>query len=420
MTTIQRELMFTFVELIEKVKCLPSDLSILYREAVQELGMNLGPGGLAKSRKTLMWISAASELKPFTLEELWDALAVPTENLSGVRDLASDPIVQNRIPIRSWEEFGRVLHGTCGLFIDIVHSTKGGEVEESCVSPTSVIQLMHQTVKDFLEDEEAAGPLHFTRKEAASMVESVTLTYGIIALPVLRSAYAPFPTSEWSPSVWELTVAKIALYLEDKKLLPFFVLLLTERRQLLGPLKPHFGILNNAFMLMNSAEQNWIANLQTEIYDVGQPVGSAIIGRLFHIGTTKGLTCAVNNLLHISSLIDSWWESYEHTVLNGVLFTVLDCSLRKFRDLLIHGDRSLSSNRFNRAEMAIDTLYRLNRSVIPAAIAFPAEISDTSNEDICNAIGLVLKHWESRNRSTTPTQARKASMVTTFATPLAM
>jgi hypothetical protein len=113
----------------------------------------------------------------------------------------------------------RVLRGTCGPFIDIVQSTRRAGEDE--IGADSIIQLMHHTTKDFLASPEDAGPLHFQRHEAIDMVESLTIQYCKFALPAVPTKYSPLPSSEWTPSCWKSMVEDIAIYLEDKKLLPF-------------------------------------------------------------------------------------------------------------------------------------------------------------------------------------------------------
>jgi hypothetical protein len=394
LTTIQKEIMFTFKELGEKVKCLPLDLNNLYKEFVRDLQATLDPSGFAKARKTLMWISISSELKPLNLEELWDALAVPDILPSNLENMTDDPIGHNRIPIRSWGGFVRVLRGTCGPFIDIVRSTRGTGEDE--IGPETIIQLMHQTTKEFLANPEDAGPLHFQQHEAIAMVENLTIQYCRIALPAVPTKYSPLPSSEWTPSCWKSKVEDIAIYLEDKKLLPFCSLLLATRKPLLIHLKSNIAILEDAFIFGKAKEtsihtrrQNvlsmkpdeiyvspdktaeWMRYmtkdpswwsvipsddieqaLGSETYDFGQGTCSAIIGRLFYLSTLHGLVTTVRSLLGISSLIDWWTERYQDTVLNAALFTVLDFELTQYRELLIGW-----GHRRHKSVLAIDNLY---------------------------------------------------------------
>jgi hypothetical protein len=438
MTTIQKEIMFTFKELGEKVKCLPLDLNKLYKEFVRDLQATLDPSGLAKARKTLMWISASSEIKPLNLEELWDALTVPDVLLSNLEDMTEDPISHNRIPIRSWGGFVRILRGTCGPFIDVVRSTsRTGEGE---IGSESIIQLMHQTTKDFLASPEDAGPLYFQQLEAMAMVENLTIQYCKIALPAVPTKYSPLPSSGWTPSYWKSKIEDIAIYLEDKKLLPFCSLLLAARKCLYVHLESNIAIFEDAFIFgkakktsIYTRRQNvlsmkpdeiraspdktaeWVKYmtkdpswwsvmpgddieqaLGSETYDIGQGACSAIIGRLFYLSMSHGLVTAVRSLLGISSLIDYWTERYQDTVLNAALFTVLDFELTRYREILIGW-----GHRRNKSVLAIDNLYwdrteKCGQSGTgPAATA---EFSGPSLSDVTLCIELVANHksfrWE--------------------------
>lgn len=446
MTTIQKEIMFTFKELGEKVKCLPSDLNNLYKGFVRDLQATLDPSGLAKARKTLMWISTSSELKPLNLEELWDALAVPDVLPSNLQNMTDDPIGHNRIPIRSWGGFVRVLRGTCGPFVDIVRSTRGTGEDE--IGPKSIIQLMHQTTKDFLANPEDAGPLHFQLREAIAMVEILAIQYCRIALPAVPTKYSPLPSSEWTPSCWKSKVEDIAIYLEDKKLLPFCSLLLAARNPLTIQLKSNIAILEDAFIFGKAKETSiytrrqkvlsmkpdeiyvapdktaeWMRYmtkdpswwsvipsddieqaLGSETYDLGQGACSAIIGRLFYLSTSHGLVTTVRSLLGISSLIDWWTERYQDTVLNAALFTVLDFELTEYRELLIGW-----GHRRHKSVLAIDNLYWDRTEKCGQSSTGPAatvKFSEPSLSDVSLCIELIVSHksfhWQQRETSKGP------------------
>ena len=398
MSTIQREIMFTFKELQERVKCLPLDLKRLYKEFVQDLEKTLDPSGLAKARKTLMWVSAASELKPFTIEEVWDALAIPDILPSKLEDLSSDPITQNRIPIRSWDEFSRVLRGTCGPFIDIVRPTDGSYEE---IGSESVVQLMHQTIKDFLASPQDAGPLHFHQHEAVTMVENLIVHYGKVALPEFPTRYAPFPNPNWNQINWKANVSDIAAYLDDKKLLSFCALLLSARVQLLVKLKSNVITFEDGFIL-RKLQSNPSINIRgwgpvdeveqalgCERYEIGRGASSGVIGRLFHLGHRQGLVTLIKNLLSLSSLIEGWSESYRDTVLNATLFAVFDLELYQYRSSLVG-----KGERWNQSVLAVDHLYQTDKIFIPVAGTDRHNPwnSDPDLRDIHRCVKMVMNH----------------------------
>jgi hypothetical protein len=427
MSTIQKEIMFTFKELRERVKCLPLDLNRLYKEFVHDLEITLNSSGLAKARKTLMWIGAASELKPFTLQELWDALAVPNIVPSKLEDVSIDPITQNRVPIRSWDEFARVLRGTCGSFVDVVRPTNRPNDD---IGPESVVQLMHQTIKDFLANSEDAGTLHFHQHEATAMVENLTIQYCKVVLPEFPTRYSPLPTSEWTVYNWKSTIEDITLYLDDKKLLSFCALLLDARKHLAVKLESNVATLNDPFILRKSknlpsdipnvdqiSENDddgghdsldfapaWLRYLNRdfsgfpsdeieqalggETYDIGQGARSAVIGRLFHLALVQGLATLVKSLLDISSLIDSWPEMYQDTVLNATLFTVIDLRLTEYRSHLMG-----KGERLSKFVLAMDHLYRANKCAVSSTdIDSNPRFLKPTLADINQCIKLIMNH----------------------------
>jgi hypothetical protein len=391
----QSESMFTFAELREKAKQLPVDLDQVYQEVVLSLKAKLTPDGLAKARKTLMWISAASEVKSVTLEELWDALAVTFDGFTQMNTSTDDPVTNSRIPIRSWNEFRRILLNTCGPLVEIIRPTAEKQINVGEVGPTSVIQLMHQTVKEFLETPGSAGPLHFRRDEATHMVEHFSQLYVQTTLPVLPTGYTPFPALEWPETIWEWKVAKVALYIEDKKLLPFCVLLAKARAHVLDSMKPHFSIVDHAFALgrRDRLEERVASIRQYDDsiwsrrgtgYDIATTgVRSSIIGRFVHIAAYRGLSNAVRSLLAISSTVCSWWSTFEDTVLNGALFAVLDVGLGEFRSTLIQPRR-------DNAVLAIDNLYKLDMWKTLSPGIDPDEFPDVSMDDIRETVRLLV------------------------------
>ncbi|KAI9840316.1 MAG: hypothetical protein M1830_007954 [Pleopsidium flavum] len=87
------------------------------------------------------------------------------------------------------------------------------------VGSASVVQLLHQTVKDFLANPEAAKSFFIQLLQAEWMVESDARIYLQLSLPTVPMAYAPVPTA--AGSGWEANVEEVVSYLEEELLVAF-------------------------------------------------------------------------------------------------------------------------------------------------------------------------------------------------------
>ncbi|KAK3937037.1 kinesin [Diplogelasinospora grovesii] len=117
-----------------------------YRQIANALTAHKPQKRIEELRRALMWICAAAE-------GLWEALAI------------LDDIWQRQMSVTSYDELWRKIYTICGPFIEIFNP--GLSAEESRVyhyGPSSIVQLMHQSVRDFFCDSNAAGALTLVHK----------------------------------------------------------------------------------------------------------------------------------------------------------------------------------------------------------------------------------------------------------------
>jgi hypothetical protein len=190
---VEKEGFISLPDLRKKLDHMLSGLEDFYSQFVSDLEARLGEKGTAKARRTLMWINTANEIKAFTLGELWDALAIPEEPPSSFAKSNEDPIIADRIPIRSWGDFRRMLNRTCGPFVDVIQPTTGSAHLQAETSSAFIIQLMHQTAKDFLRKTKLAGRLSFQPNEASLMIHHASIQYIRLVLPEQPCQYGPIP-----------------------------------------------------------------------------------------------------------------------------------------------------------------------------------------------------------------------------------
>lgn len=150
------------------VERVPEELSDYYWQIAEELMNGKSPDRVRDIRQALMWICCAPEIGEVTLEGLWEAFALLKDDM---RSDKLDLIWEKQIPARSYEELWRKIFSVCGPFIEIFNP--GLSAEESRLyhyGPSSIIQLMHQSVRDFLCNPKKSLALSFTLDEARQLV----------------------------------------------------------------------------------------------------------------------------------------------------------------------------------------------------------------------------------------------------------
>ncbi len=147
-------------ELIEHAQKLPDGLDPYYQRITEEISQSLSPGGLQKSRRILMWISAANEVKRFTVGELWDAMSLHDNTGTDAAGENRHPMALSakRVAIRSWIDFKAILEQLCGSFVEILPCdgernsfqpgdrprTPSGSSAMLDVTEESVVHLIHR------------------------------------------------------------------------------------------------------------------------------------------------------------------------------------------------------------------------------------------------------------------------------------
>ncbi|KAF7551888.1 hypothetical protein G7Z17_g4702 [Cylindrodendrum hubeiense] len=158
----------TLEELQHVTNEIPKELSEYYEEIVQESTSRKSSKQVQEVRQVLMWVCAAGEISEVTLDSLWEAMALLKDNFESD---SLEAVWDKQVSINSYDELWRKIYNTCGPFIEIFNP--GLSAEESRVyyyGPSSIVQLMHQSVRDFFCDPIAAGDLHFRLDEAGELV----------------------------------------------------------------------------------------------------------------------------------------------------------------------------------------------------------------------------------------------------------
>lgn len=314
--------MYTFKELREQLLGLPLRLNNVYERIVEDLDQRHNEADRTKARRILAWVIGASARQALQLKELLDALAIPSD-LEASLESEDDPIVANRPRIRSWNHFRRSLYELCGPLVEVISlakTTPDGDSDRSFdVGPSSVVQLLHQTVKDFLANSQSAKLLYIKPSDAEWIVSRDGRQYLQLSFPLAPTPYAPQTVA--GKSGWEENFEEMVYYLEDKFLLTFVL-----NKPLLDP---YFGLVG----VNNTPESTKVmlsAFLEPTPYDAldsSQTAISVPVGRYFWFTCSHGLITAAENLLAMGSLSFGWWKNFQDAVLGGVLVAAVDRGL---------------------------------------------------------------------------------------------
>lgn len=184
----------TLEELEKLLHSLPHDLMEYYEYMVKELEQKLDKDQLARSRKALMWVSGTSFVRALTIQELWDALAIP-EDVQKALQSQKDYRQATGSYFKTWAGFRSILYTWCGPFIEVMRDTTrryGPQDDRDHVEPHYIVQLLHQTVKDFLADEKTSSTLRFQTSDARQFVLGSIQAHLQIVLPQDVTAYTQF------------------------------------------------------------------------------------------------------------------------------------------------------------------------------------------------------------------------------------
>ncbi|KAM5349066.1 hypothetical protein ACJ41O_008889 [Fusarium nematophilum] len=191
---------------------IPRELEECYRQILERLTTGKSPEMIQDIRKALMWISAAAEFGDVTLESLWEALALLKGDDTELETL--DEVWGRQMLISTYDELWRKLYTMCGPFIEIYNpGMSTGESRKHKYRAGSIVQLMHQSVRDFFSNSEASCPLHFTSNESNCLVrDNLTRYLSIVSRDNLRqSSLGPQRPEELVGRLSEQKMLQLAL-----------------------------------------------------------------------------------------------------------------------------------------------------------------------------------------------------------------
>lgn len=330
----KREPLTTLEGFMSCIAELPRDINALYSQMVMDLTDTMSNPALRTARKALIWINTASQFRAFTMEELWDALAASSVELDGSDSGSSRrALIDGRIEIQSWKDFNRILRRLCGSLIEILPlksatSTAGPEryrdVDSQTISGKCVVQLMHQTVKDFLKLPEA-GVFQFSETSAQSESLHGCQIFVRSVLPNEIDSIISLPRDR--PQDWVFFSANMARYLEELRLFPLCLQLFNAFPESTGALKAQLDMKWHGLLPPWLHDIHDLDLIQGWKYDPAElTLTSSALGLMFQFMSRRSLRIAARNLLSILEMGSTveFWSRYHDVILNALAFAVFD------------------------------------------------------------------------------------------------
>jgi hypothetical protein len=323
--------MFTFTELKRLLHELPLEIHGMYRRILSGLQRSNSEIDQIKARRILLWVIGASETRLLELQELLDALAI-TWDLETALKSPEDPVTSNRPQIRSWTHFRRSIHELCGPFIEVIRpttSTSDELFDNIDVEPTFLVQLLHQTAKDFLGSDDAQN-FRVVASEAKIQVTEDKITYLKAVVPQVQTSYVP--KMKGSEMELIMNVEELAYYFEKKTMLKYAIetLPLHVCRSHIHEFE-HVSIDANTPSLWALFAKNHYPDI-----DIIQSAENNIVGCYFSFAIKFGLVTAVKNTIALTSATSWWWGNYKHLVKNTALLAAVDYGLPHEVKYLLH------------------------------------------------------------------------------------
>lgn len=311
----------SWTEIRKVIEGLPKELDDIYRTILSELPAYTDAEDLVKARKVLSWIIVAGGHRPLRLKELMDIISISDEwHLTDAARSTVCPLQDQRPVFVSWRGFAYDLGCLCGPFIEFINVSRGspnriGHGLE--ITACSVVQLLHQTVKDFLE-ESSDHIFRFMPGETQRIVEQDSYSYLCRVLPLQSMPYTP--VLDDVDDNWKESVKDTVQYLEDKFLVSFILSanIISLQRYVDAACSPDHG---------EWPLRKFFLEVKYWDTDIIETTKESVVGRCFWLSCTLGMDTAVENLLHLSSLRPGWWVYHREAVLNGAGVAATDHNL---------------------------------------------------------------------------------------------
>lgn len=195
----------------DELKSLPLELTDLYSRTTLSLLQSFkgSQSVVEKSRRSLMWVSVCSKYR-LQLQDLLEILS---------HDFSSEVITKKSTVFAGfagWASFKRKIEILCGPFIEVVPIICRENVENPEPTRWDLLQLPHESVRAFLQQDKNSLALGFSEAEAEQVVRLERRKYMRRTLPCLEPMLLSSRHTEDDPH-------RYCQYMESRPLLCFIL-----------------------------------------------------------------------------------------------------------------------------------------------------------------------------------------------------
>ena len=308
-------------ELKAKVKALPISLVSYYKRITLLLGRQ-EPARVAEGVRMLRWVVYSERL--LRIDEFRDASA--TSHLNTLIPLVISTSTVDDHRLKRLEHVSKRLMRNCGEFVEVKHPIAGA-VEPSDVDSGDVVQLFHETVREFLKDPTGvAAP--FDMKEILGHSEIAVVCARYIRMALMLDwrcdEESGSSSTKDNPSPWNYgTHRRFAQHLSDRPLLPYALKFLPRHMSFLEDREQVKIICLECFNDFHSDHgllflSSW---LQTSFHPppikVTLDANEAAQFRVSSLvaAAEQGLATAVKSLVELQTTLDAVEETTNHSPL---------------------------------------------------------------------------------------------------------
>ena len=306
-------------ELRARVEALPVSLVPYYKRITSLLALQ-EPVIVAEGVKMLYWVVYSE--RPLTVHEFRDAVAI-TSNLKPFEFSSS---ILSNYRLKWLEHIPKRLMRNCGELVEVKRPMER-TVEYSDVDPGGIVQLFHETVREFLEDlNRAAAPFDMKENLGHAEIAVVCARYIRISLILDRHFDEERHGSRHSndPRLWEYETHRMfAQQLSDRPLLAYALKFLPRHMNFLEDREQakaiclecltHFDSDHELLVLSNWLQTSFYPPLSISTVKVEEAARFRISSLV--AAAEQGFATAVRSLIEAQTTLDAVEETTNHSAL---------------------------------------------------------------------------------------------------------
>lgn len=164
---------FSLHALDEVMRGLPLGLDDFYSKILSSLDVASDPKMLSTTKAMLTWVIGARPWAPLQLQHLREVMAMA--ELAYLHKQPDMAMLERHRPVvgpsKDWRVFRSIVYQHCGPLVDIRLSSADDEPK---VTPSSTLELLHETARSYLQDESRSGSFNIdtTAAEQTVLIES--------------------------------------------------------------------------------------------------------------------------------------------------------------------------------------------------------------------------------------------------------